>query len=120
MSAASKCPFAASAQTQAMAGATSNANWWPNQLNLKVLHPQNPLSNPLGEAFNYAQAFKTLDLNAVIDDLKALMTTRKTGGPLTTATTARFSFAWLGTARAPTGSQTVAAARVRAASALRH
>ena len=74
MSAASKCPFAASAQTQAMAGATSNANWWPNQLNLKVLHPQNPLSNPLGEAFNYAQAFKTLDLNAVIDDLKALMT----------------------------------------------
>ena len=74
MSAASKCPFAASAQTQAMAGSTSNANWWPNQLNLKVLHPQNPLSNPLGEAFNYAQAFKTLDLNAVIDDLKALMT----------------------------------------------
>ena len=74
MSAQSKCPFATSAQTQAMAGATGNANWWPNQLNLKVLHPQNPLSNPLGEAFNYAQEFKTLDLNAVIEDLKVLMT----------------------------------------------
>ena len=74
MSAQSKCPFATSAQTQAMAGATGNANWWPNQLNLKVLHPQNPLSNPLGQAFNYAQEFKTLDLNAVIEDLKALMT----------------------------------------------
>ena len=74
MSAQSKCPFATSAQTQAMAGATGNANWWPNQLNLKVLHPQNPLSNPLGQAFNYAQEFKTLDLNAVIEDLKVLMT----------------------------------------------
>ena len=74
MSTESKCPFAASAQTQAMAGATSNANWWPNQLNLKVLHPQNPHANPLGSAFNYAQEFKTLDLNAVIEDLKVLMT----------------------------------------------
>ena len=75
MSAESKCPFATSAQTQAMAATSnSNANWWPNQLNLKALHPQNPLSNPLGEAFNYAQEFKTLDLNAVIEDLKALMT----------------------------------------------
>lgn len=74
MSAASKCPFAASAQTQAMAGSTSNANWWPNQLNLKVLHPHNPLANPMGEAFNYAEEFKKLDLNAVIEDLKAVMT----------------------------------------------
>ncbi len=69
-----KCPFAASAQTQAVAGATRNANWWPNQLNLKVLHPQTPQANPMGEAFNYAEEFKTLDLNAVIKDLHALMT----------------------------------------------
>jgi catalase-peroxidase len=74
MSTEAKCPFAASAQTQAVAGATRNANWWPNQLNLKVLHPQTPQANPMGEAFNYAEEFKTLDLNAVIKDLHALMT----------------------------------------------
>ncbi len=74
MSTEAKCPFSASAQTQAVAGATRNANWWPNQLNLKVLHPQTPQANPMGEAFNYAEEFKTLDLNAVIKDLHALMT----------------------------------------------
>jgi catalase-peroxidase len=51
-----------------------NANWWPNQLNLKMLHQHAPASNPMGEAFNYAEEFKTLDLDAVIQDLKALMT----------------------------------------------
>ncbi|HEY3998155.1 MAG TPA: catalase/peroxidase HPI, partial [Candidatus Xenobia bacterium] len=52
----------------------TDADWWPDQLNLKVLHQHSPLSNPMGEAFNYAEAFKKLDLNAVVLDLHALMT----------------------------------------------
>jgi catalase-peroxidase len=52
----------------------SNAQWWPNQLNLKILHQHSAASNPLGAEFNYAEAFKTLDLDAVIKDLHALMT----------------------------------------------
>ncbi|MDY0059380.1 MAG: catalase/peroxidase HPI [Myxococcota bacterium] len=52
----------------------SNRDWWPDQLNLKILHQHSALSNPLGEAFNYAEEFKKLDLNAVKQDLFALMT----------------------------------------------
>jgi catalase-peroxidase len=55
-------------------GVMSNRDWWPNQLNLKMLHQNSPLSNPMGEAFNYAEAFKSLDLDAVIKDLHAVMT----------------------------------------------
>ena len=55
-------------------GHPTNADWWPNQLNLKVLHPQSPLADPMGKEFNYAEEFKSLDLNAVIKDLHALMT----------------------------------------------
>jgi catalase-peroxidase len=51
-----------------------NRDWWPNQLNLQVLHQHSALSNPMGEAFDYAKEFKSLDLNAVIKDLNALMT----------------------------------------------
>ncbi|WP_013122043.1 catalase/peroxidase HPI [Thiomonas sp.] len=69
-----KCPVAHSTHTKTVAGAMGNANWWPNQLNLKMLHQHAPASNPMGEAFNYAEEFKTLDLDAVIQDLKALMT----------------------------------------------
>ncbi len=53
---------------------TSNRDWWPNQLNLKVLHQNSALSNPMGEAFNYAEEFKKLDLQAVKKDLHVLMT----------------------------------------------
>jgi len=60
-----KCPFT---------GARKNRDWWPNQLNLQVLHQHSPLSNPMGEEFDYAKEFKSLDLNAVIKDLQALMT----------------------------------------------
>jgi catalase-peroxidase len=56
------------------AGTPTNADWWPNQLNLKPLHRHCPLSNPMGESFNYAEEFKSLDLDAVIKDLHALMT----------------------------------------------
>jgi catalase-peroxidase len=62
------------ARKPAVAGTSTNADWWPNQLNLKPLHQHCPLSNPLGETFNYAREFKSLDLNAVIKDLRALMT----------------------------------------------
>jgi catalase-peroxidase len=55
-------------------GARSNQDWWPNQLNLKILHQNSSLSNPLGEAFNYAEEFKKLDLQALKKDLYALMT----------------------------------------------
>jgi catalase-peroxidase len=64
-----KCPVAHGARR-----AQTNADWWPNQLNLKVLHQHSPLSDPMGQEFNYAEEFKSLDLNAVIKDLHALMT----------------------------------------------
>src|SRR5450432_4628259 len=71
----SKCPVAGGARRPTTtAWAPSNADWWPNQLNLKILHQQSPLSDPMGKEFNYAEEFKSLDLNAVIKDLHALMT----------------------------------------------
>jgi catalase-peroxidase len=70
----SKCPFSGGSRPQMTAGAKTNADWWPNQLNLKMLHQHSSLSNPMGEAFNYVEEFKTLDLDAVIKDLHALMT----------------------------------------------
>ena len=69
MSTESKCPFSA-----AVAAAPTNADWWPNQVNLKILHQHCPLSNPMGASFHYAEEFKTLDLDAVIKDLHALLT----------------------------------------------
>ena len=77
----SKCPFSAGARKHATAGSRTNSDWWPNQLNLKILHQHSPLSDPMGEEFNYAQEFKSLDLNAVIKDLHALMTTSQDWWP---------------------------------------
>jgi len=74
MSTESKCPFPGHARTSAVAGAQSNADWWPNQLKLNILHQHSPLSDPMGEKFNYAAEFKSLDLKAVKKDLLALMT----------------------------------------------
>jgi catalase-peroxidase len=71
MSTESKCPVMGGARSHA---AASNADWWPDQLNLKILHQHSPLSDPMGKGFNYAEEFKSLDLNAVIKDLHALMT----------------------------------------------
>jgi catalase-peroxidase len=65
---AGKCPV-----IHTTVAARSNRDWWPNQLNLQVLHQHSNLSNPMGEAFDYAKEFKSLDLNAVIKDLHALM-----------------------------------------------
>jgi catalase-peroxidase len=76
-----KCPFSNGARRHTLGGAPTNAEWWPNQLNLKILHQHSPLSDPMGEAFNYAEEFKTLDLDAVIKDLHALMTTSQDWWP---------------------------------------
>ena len=65
----SKCPVA-----HGVRKSYTNADWWPNQLDLKVLHQHSPKSDPMGKEFNYAEEFKTLDLNAVIKDLHTLMT----------------------------------------------
>ncbi len=74
MSDESKCPVTGRIDKPIAGGGTSNQDWWPNQLNLKVLHQNSPLINPMGEAFNYAEEFKKLDLAAVKQDLYALMT----------------------------------------------
>ena len=74
MSDESKCPVMHGASSQAKAGAWTNADWWPNQLNLKILHQHSSLSDPMDKNFNYAKEFKSLDLNAVIKDLHAVMT----------------------------------------------
>jgi catalase-peroxidase len=70
----SKCPVTGKSSRKIAGGGTSNRDWWPNQLNLKILHQHSPLSNPLGEDFNYAEEFKKLDLKAVKQDLYTLMT----------------------------------------------
>ena len=70
----SKCPVTGGAHRHTAAVAATNADWWPNQLNLKILHQHSPLSNPMEKEFNYDKEFKSLDLDAVIKDLHALMT----------------------------------------------
>jgi len=81
MSGDAKCPFSNSVRKHTVAGAQGNAAWWPDQLNLKILAQHSSLSNPMGEGFNYAKEFKTLDLSAVIKDLHALMTTSQDWWP---------------------------------------
>ncbi len=69
MSTETKCPF-----NHAGGAGTSNRDWWPNQLDLKILHQHSPLSDPMGQGFNYAEEFKSLDLPTVKKDLAVLMT----------------------------------------------
>src|SRR5271165_5296930 len=76
LSTESKCPVSAGARR-----AHTNLDWWPNQLNLKVLHQNSPLCDPMGKEFNYAEEFKSLDLNAVVRDLHGLMTTSQPWWP---------------------------------------
>ncbi|HEX8955559.1 MAG TPA: catalase/peroxidase HPI, partial [Burkholderiaceae bacterium] len=78
MSNESKCPFH---HGQSSAGARSNRDWWPNQLNLKLLRQHSAKSNPMGEAFDYAEEFKTLDLAAVKRDINTVMTTSQAWWP---------------------------------------
>jgi catalase-peroxidase len=74
MSNESKCPYSGEMLKHTTAGAKGNRDWWPDQLNLAILHQQSSLSNPMEEGFNYAEEFKSLDLDAVIQDLHTLMT----------------------------------------------
>ncbi|WLE61280.1 catalase/peroxidase HPI [Burkholderia plantarii] len=76
MSTETKCPF-----NHTAGGGTSNRDWWPNQINLKILHQHSSLSDPMDEGFNYADAFNSLDLNAVKQDLRALMTVSQSWWP---------------------------------------
>ncbi len=69
-----KCPVPHAQPMHTAAGTRSNRDWWPNQLNLRILHQHSSLSNPMGTAFNYAEEFKQLDLKALKADLFALMT----------------------------------------------
>lgn len=69
----SKCPVTGRTRDVTAGGGTSNKDWWPNKLNLKILHQHSHLSNPMGESFNYAEEFKKLDLEALKKDLYALM-----------------------------------------------
>ncbi|HUY95328.1 MAG TPA: peroxidase family protein, partial [Terracidiphilus sp.] len=73
MSSDAQCPFAGNGMKNA-AGGRSNREWWPDQLDLEMLHQQSALSNPMGADFDYAKEFNSLDLDAVVKDLHALMT----------------------------------------------
>lgn len=70
----SKCPFSGGAMKQSAGFGTKNSDWWPNQLKINILRQNSALSNPMGETFNYAEAFNSLDLKAVKKDLFELMT----------------------------------------------
>ena len=69
-----KCPVTGSTKNPIAGGGTSNRDWWPNQLNLGILHQHSSKSNPMGEDFNYTEEFKKLDLEALKKDLYTLMT----------------------------------------------
>ncbi len=71
---AGKCPVMHGASKRTAGGSTANQHWWPNQLNLKILHQNSELSDPMDEDFDYAEAFKSLDLDAVVKDLEKVMT----------------------------------------------
>jgi catalase-peroxidase len=79
--AATKCPVMHGASRHMQAGARLNGDWWPSQLNLKILHQHTALSNPMGEGFNYAEAFKTVDLTALQKDIDGVMTTSQDWWP---------------------------------------
>ena len=74
MSSESQCPFSGSISKHTSTGAKGNRDWWPNQLNLSILHQNSSLSDPMEKEFDYAKEFQTLDLDAVIKDLHTLMT----------------------------------------------
>ena len=78
MSSESKCPMMGNSIPR---GIVANQHWWPNQLNLKILHQNPPQSNPMGEDFNYAEAFKTVDLDALAQDIEEVMTTSQDWWP---------------------------------------
>ena len=81
MATESKCPVLGGSDRHTAVGATANQHWWPNQLNLKILHQNSPASDPMGKDFNYAEEFKTLDLDTLKNDINELMTTSQDWWP---------------------------------------
>ena len=76
-----QCPFMHGANTKVGGNSTKNIDWWPNQLNLKILHQNSEKSNPIDANFNYAEAFKSLDLDAVKKDIADLLVDTKEWWP---------------------------------------
>ena len=76
-----KCPMGFGARKPTLSGVQNNSRWWPDQLNVSILHQHSSLSKPTDKAFNYAEEFKSLDLNAVIKDLHELMTNSQSWWP---------------------------------------
>ena len=112
-SGAGKCPFSGATTKQVAGGGTSNRDWWPNQLKLNILRQHSSLSNPMEAGFNYAEAFKKLDLAAVKQDIMDLMVNSQDCGLLITVTTGHFLSVWLGTVREPTEPEMVVEVQVR-------
>ena len=81
MTSENKCPALGGPHGHTAVGTTANQHWWPNQLSLKILHQNSPQSDPMGEDFNYAEEFQTLDLDALKKDIDELMTTSQNWWP---------------------------------------
>ena len=81
MATESKCPVLGGPHRHTAVGSTASQHWWPNQLNLKILHQNAPLSDPMNKDFDYAEEFKTLDLDALKKDVDELMTTSQDWWP---------------------------------------
>ena len=81
MTTESKCPVLGGSHRHTAVGATANQHWWPNQLNLKILHQNTPQSNPMGEDFNYAEEFEKVDLDVLKQDIEEVMTTSQDWWP---------------------------------------
>src|SRR5437660_3331829 len=81
MASETKSPVVNGAQRATAPLARSNRDWWPNQLNLEILHQNSPLSNPMGKEFSYGEEFKKLDLGALKKDIEAVMTTSQEWWP---------------------------------------
>ncbi|MFK8017899.1 MAG: peroxidase family protein, partial [Gammaproteobacteria bacterium] len=81
MSSESKCPMMAGTHVQNVSTTTANQQWWPNQLNLKILHQNTPATDPMGANFHYAKAFESIDLDVLQAELETLMTTSQAWWP---------------------------------------
>jgi catalase-peroxidase len=114
----SKCPVTGRTSKPIAGGGMSNRDWWPEQLNLKILHQHSHMSNPMGEAFNYAEEFKKLDLQALKKDLYALMTDSQDWWPADYGHYGGLFIRMAWHSQAPTVSATAAAVQGPAANAL--
>ncbi|HAB11912.1 MAG TPA: catalase/peroxidase HPI [Planctomycetaceae bacterium] len=81
MNSEGKCPVMSASHRHTAAGAFSNRDWWPNQLKVQILHQNSTLSDPMGETFNYAEEFKSVDLDALKQDIEEVMTTSRDWWP---------------------------------------